>query len=426
MTPVDRYGTSLILTGAGSYSAYEVGVMAALFAGQSPSTEYTPLDPDLLIGTSAGAVNIAMVAAHEVRTGSLVAAVDAIRTLWIERIAEGANVCGNGVFRIRGIPLYLMDRACLRQGLGQIVVNASEDAAVFLRGSVGAAVDFLGSAPPLQTLARSINLSSLVSTAPFLDTLHDILPLDELDCSTRRLRIVALDLTTGEIRLFTEDDVHKLGYEPLLCSATVPVFFPPHTSQGHVFVTGTTFATTPLLPAIDVSDTMHLVYMDPALRDISPMRLDDLIDTVDRTMVVNFAYMLDQDIQRAKALNLALALIEEGATPESLTTEEIHALLLSIARIRDRLQEGNPYRPLTIHRYHPHDDLGSDLGLMNLDRQRITELIERGYTDTIVHDCEACDCVLPGRLAARSRSGTTTAGNGARASAPVRIAPIPR
>ena len=40
MTPTDRSTTSLILTGAGSYSAYEVGVMAALFAGHSSSTGY--------------------------------------------------------------------------------------------------------------------------------------------------------------------------------------------------------------------------------------------------------------------------------------------------------------------------------------------------------------------------------------------------
>ena len=34
MTSPDRRATSLILTGAGSYAAYEVGVMSALFAGR--------------------------------------------------------------------------------------------------------------------------------------------------------------------------------------------------------------------------------------------------------------------------------------------------------------------------------------------------------------------------------------------------------
>jgi hypothetical protein len=262
---------------------------------------------------------------------------------------------------------------------------------------VGAVVDFLGSASPLQTLVRSINLSSFVSTEPFLDTLDAILPLKELDRSIRRLRIVALDLTAGEIRVFTEEDVRKLGYEPLLCSATVPIFFPPHNSQGHVFVTGTTFATTPLLPAINESDTMHLIYMDPELRNISPICLDDLIDTMDRVMVVNFAYLLNQDIRLAGEINRALALIEDGVTPESLSAQDIHALVRSLARIRQRLEAGRPYSPLTIHRYHPRDDLGSDLGLMNLDQRRISELIDRGYADTVAHDCEECGCLLPDR-----------------------------
>jgi predicted acylesterase/phospholipase RssA len=410
MTPRDRHSTSLILSGAGSYSAYEVGVMAALFAGQSASTGYTPLDPDLLVGTSAGAVNIATLAAHEVRTGSLVAAVDALRTLWIERIAEGPNVCGNGVFRIRGLPNYLFDPDCLRGGLGSILLDVTEDATVFLRGSVRMAVDFFGAtAPAVRTLARSINLSAVVSVEPILDTLQAILPLKELDRSTRRLRIVALDLTAGELRLFDENDVRRLGYLPLLGSAAIPVFFPPHIIEGHVFVNPTTFATTPLLPALHESDTMHLVYMDPDLRNIAPDRLVGLIDAMDRVMVVNFAYMLEQDILRAGEINRALALIEDVVTPESLTSQDIGALLRSLARIRQRLEEGRPYRPLTVHRYHPRDDLGSDLGLMNLDRGRITELIDRGYADTIAHDCAASGCLLPGRPMSPSPRGSAAA-----------------
>ena len=398
MTPPDGRGTSLILTGAGSYSAYEVGAMAALFAGLSRSTGYRPFDPDLLVGTSAGAVNIAALAAHEVRTGSLAAAVNELRTLWIERVAEGPNVCGNGVFRLRGSPNYLLDPDCLRRGLGPTVLDMAEDATVYLRGTVNTLLDFLSSgSTSVQALARTINVSSLVSVEPFLDTLRAILPLEDLYRSNRRLRIVALDLSAGEIRLFNEGDVRRLGYLPLLGSAAIPVFFPPHIIEGHVFVNPTTFATTPLLPAINESDTMHLIYMDPDLGTISPTRLADLIDTMDRVMVVNFAYMLNQDIDLAREMNRALALIEEGVTPESLSRQDVHALVRSLARIQLRLEEGRPYRPLTIHRYHPRDDLGSDLGLMNLDRQRITDLIERGYADTIAHDCEECGCLFPGR-----------------------------
>jgi predicted acylesterase/phospholipase RssA len=392
--------TSLTLTGGGSYAAYEVGVMTALFAGESPATGYEPLDPDLFVGTSGGAINATTLLALEARTGGLVAAVDALRKIWIERVAEGPNVCGNGVYRIKGIPFYLFDPACLRGGLAPVVSNVTEDATALLRGASNGVVDFVDTGgSPLQSVARLINISSLVSIEPILKTLRDILPLEDFVRTRRELRVVAMDLTAGQMKLFSQDDIRRLGYLPLLASAAIPVFFPPHEIEGHVYVNGTTLAGTPLRPAFSESNTMHIIYMDPQLSAIDPSRLDDIIDAMDRVLVVNFAYMLNLDIERAREINTALDLIDDGVTGGQLIATDVHAILRSLPRIRNRIQAGKPYRPVTIHRYHPRDDLGSDLGLMNLDGQRITTIIERGYRDAVTHDCVASGCVLPRRRA---------------------------
>jgi hypothetical protein len=106
-------------------------------------------------------------------------------------------------------------------------------------------------------------------------------------------------------------------------------------------------------------------------------------------------------ISFAQEINTALELIDAGVTTESLTPLDVHALLRSVARIRDRIMAGNPYRPLIIHRYHPHDDLGGDFGLLNLDRQRVTQLIELGYSDAVAHDCVTSGCLLAGRRLAQ-------------------------
>jgi predicted acylesterase/phospholipase RssA len=401
MTPTDGLNTSLTLTGGGSYAAYEIGVMYALFAGKSPATNYTPLDPDVLIGTSAGALNAAGLVAHEVRTGSLLAAVAELQSLWTDWIADGAPRCGNGVYRIRGLPFELLDRECLRRGLTPFVSEVTEDAGLFLRGSLHVAADFLRSLAspdpqPIRTLAQSVNFSSLISTAPFAETLGYFVPVDAFAQSTRRLRIVTLDLSSGLVKLFDENDMRRLGVEPLQASTALPIFFPPRQIEGQDYVNGTTLATTPLLPAIQESDTMHCVYMDPDLRAISTTRFDDIIDAMDRVMVVNFATMLNHDIELAQEINTALELIEKGVPRESLSTQEMQALLRTLPIILDRAQAGNPYRPLTIHRYHPRDDLGSDRGRMNLKRERIVEIIDRGYSDTVAHDCAASGCVFPG------------------------------
>jgi predicted acylesterase/phospholipase RssA len=404
MTPTTGSTTSLTLTGGGSYAAYEVGVMKALFSGDSPATAYTPFDPDVLVGTSGGAVNAAALVACEVRAGSLVAAVEELRTFWIERIAEGPNVCGNGVYRIKGLPFSLLRPACLWRGLAPMLSNATDDAMSLLRGALQSIMNFAESSDsPVQAAARLVNISVLVSLEPFLESLREVVPQEDFGLSTRQLRVVAMDVNTGRLRLFTQDDVRRLGHAPILASAAIPIFFSPHQIEGHVYANGNTLASTPLLPAILESDTTHIVYMDPAASSISSDRVEDIVDAMDRVLLVNFSQRLNREFDLAQELNTALKLIEDGVTVQSLAPLDVHALLRSMARIRDRIQAGNPYRPLTIHRYHPRDDLGGDLGVINFDRKRITELIDRGYAETVAHDCAASNCLLPGRRALPSR-----------------------
>jgi hypothetical protein len=61
-----------------------------------------------------------------------------------------------------------------------------------------------------------------------------------------------------------------------------------------------------------------------------------------------------------------------------------------------REEARSPYRLLTIHRYHPHDDLsGGPMGVLNFERDHIEDLIERGFEDSVAHDCVESGCVLP-------------------------------
>ena len=48
--------TALVLSGGGVDAVYEVGVMQALSMGACPSTDFTPIDADIVTGTSAGLI----------------------------------------------------------------------------------------------------------------------------------------------------------------------------------------------------------------------------------------------------------------------------------------------------------------------------------------------------------------------------------
>ena len=63
-----------------------------------------------------------------------------------------------------------------------------------------------------------------------------------------------------------------------------------------------------------------------------------------------------------------------------------------------RRQARKPYHLLTVHLFHPRDDLsGGPLGILNLERNHVDELIERGFADALAHDCKAAGCLLPDR-----------------------------
>jgi hypothetical protein len=36
--------------------------------------------------------------------------------------------------------------------------------------------------------------------------------------------------------------------------------------------------------------------------------------------------------------------------------------------------------------------------MLRLERESVRELIERGFSDAVEHDCQASECILPGML----------------------------
>ncbi|HVI38234.1 MAG TPA: patatin-like phospholipase family protein [Gaiellales bacterium] len=74
--PAGRGGTAFVLGGGGVLGAAEVGMLQALFAHQ--------IRPDLIVGTSVGAINGALVAADPAPS-----AVDRLRGVWEELAAKG-------------------------------------------------------------------------------------------------------------------------------------------------------------------------------------------------------------------------------------------------------------------------------------------------------------------------------------------------
>jgi hypothetical protein len=123
------------------------------------------------------------------------------------------------------------------------------------------------------------------------------------------------------------------------------------------------------------------------------------VDTIDRVYTIMLATKINEDIDTAAWINEGLSVIERARAADGaagLSGDEITSFIRVAAQIAERLEKGRAYRPLTIHRFHPHDDLGGPLGLLDFSREAVNGLIARGFEDAVYHDCYENHCIFPG------------------------------
>ncbi len=183
--------TAFVLTGGSSIAAVQVGMAEALLdAG---------IVPDLIIGTSAGAVNGVWLAGHPTPRGAA-----GLRELWLE-------VRRQDVFPLSPVRLVL-GLAGLRDHL----------------------------------VSREALERWLVVHTPFFRIEEAAIPL----------HIMATDLTTGMAVRLSHGDV----VDAMLASSAIPGVFPPVSIDGRLLVDGAVAADTPVGDAVQLgADTVYLM-----------------------------------------------------------------------------------------------------------------------------------------------------------------------
>jgi len=179
--------TALVLSGGGAKGAYEAGVAAALVERGLPIR--------LVAGSSAGALNAAMIADGRM---------DRLEALW------------------RGL---------------------SRDRVYALRTSVF----FAGLLPGWLTLLALDRAGSLFDPQPLRELIDASLDLDRVRASPVRLLVVTTDLARREPRLF---DNRTITREALMAAAAVPGAFPSVDVGGALLVDGGLTGRAPVLEAL--------------------------------------------------------------------------------------------------------------------------------------------------------------------------------
>jgi predicted acylesterase/phospholipase RssA len=402
--PSGKHG--VILSGGGANGAYEVGVMKALFAGLSPATAYQPLAPDIFTGTSVGSYNAAFLVAQWETYGP--AAVANLERVWLDRLSTSAQTCGHGVFRIRADPTEFVNPTCFIPNPLRPFIQLAADGALLawdgLRRTINAVL--APEAPLLQRVTELFNFASFVSLQPLAQTLPETIRFADIRQAEKVLRIAATNWETGALKIFTNADMtDQLGPLAIMASTAIPGFFPPVEVGSQSFVDGSVLVNTPLKLAIDLgADTLHVIYLDPDVENIPLAGIQYTLEALYRMQIIGWAKALNNDIATAKHINReaayarliaeSLGILQQRAPDENLFEG------IPVEDITQHLQRSLEYRQLTIHLYHPRDDLGGALGLLNFDRERIQLLIERGFNDAVDYESEAYEVVRPFQLPA--------------------------
>ncbi|MEO6996532.1 MAG: patatin-like phospholipase family protein [Terracoccus sp.] len=186
--------TAFVLSGGGSLGAVQVGMLQALARAH--------VHPDLLVGTSAGAVNAVWVAQYGLSDQSLLG----LGRIW-------RQLRRRDVFPLRATHM--------------------------LRG-------LTGRTPALST---SAHLGELVRSHSQIDDLHD---------ATIAVHALATDLLTGSAALISSGPPS----EAVLASAAIPGIFPPQQHDGRWLIDGALSSPSGIRHAVDLGATE--VYVLPA------------------------------------------------------------------------------------------------------------------------------------------------------------------
>jgi predicted acylesterase/phospholipase RssA len=390
----------MVVSGGAAGAAYGIGVMKALLDGESSATVYAPLDPDIYTGTSAGAFNAAFMVSQSDQAPAV--AIRNLERMWLDQLGEDLQTCGNGVFRFRANPLQYLNLQCLVPNPFRPLIELAGDA-TFLAGEFfrRGLIILLSTESVERRILKLADLGEFVDIRSFDRNLHRFIDLEGIRRSEKTLRIVATNWRTGESSVFGNADLtDEIGHKLLLGSAALPGVFPPANAAGATYIDGGLVMNTPLKPAVDAgADTIHVVYYDPDVKNLPLAFYVNTLDVLDRSRMVDWATRMNEDIATAGWINDGLELVEGRSRVESpaLASEAVRRLIRVVGPIEERIREGVPYRMLTVHRYHPRDDLSGPLGLLNFDRGHLSSLVARGYQDTVYHDCDESQCLLPDR-----------------------------
>lgn len=329
----------LVLSGGGARGAFQVGVWEVL-RNHPLGLQQHPL---VISGTSAGAINGALIAAGLSPAAML--------DFWIG-LADRPPVAANQRFfaslersLAQGVRREPIRGLRYRKRSLRLLANMLRKHPVWRRGGLLALlVEFVMTArfDNLSKLLDSVNAAYLFSTTPFRDRLIQAIGGETIRRPRVRLAINAVDVRTGEVVRFVnhppakrpEADARHYHYHPeisvdmVLASSSIPLLFNPVEIDDIVLWDGGLLVNTPLAPAVALGAKRIIPVLvtskhNPPV-DVESMTLGAGVERLADSFLEN-AYNADRKLllernklaENLPELGLVIAELYEAIRPES-------------------------------------------------------------------------------------------------------------
>jgi NTE family protein len=194
---------------------------------------------------------------------------------------------------------------------------------------------------------------SLYNSAGARDLIHKHLDVQRVRSSGKQLRIGATSLSSGEYRVFTENDVplHELVY----ASAAFPVAFSPAKIRGQWWTDGGVRTVTPIRACIDAACThVDVIMLSPPGSNPAFDKDPDALDVALRAIELQGDQIVADDLDKALLWN---RLLEAGV-------------------------DGRGKRPITFNVIRPKLPLPTKP--LHFGPQQAHDLIELGFRDAVL------------------------------------------
>jgi len=294
---------ALVLPGGGARAAYQVGVLQAI-AGWCPPG--TPLPFDVLCGTSAGAINAAVIAA---RAGDVQQAAADLAAVWSQFHVEQ-------VFRTGTLDM-------MRSGLHLLFALVSGG---FLL-------------PMPRALFNNLPLRALLQRSVDFDALARAVEAGRPDTVV----VTATSVTSGDSVAFVQSSrpfrpwdragrrgvAAALSLEHLMASSAIPLLFPTVAMDGQHFGDGAMRQATPLAPALHLGADRILVIgsRQPDRPAVAQAPEPNLADHFGFMLDSLFMEGLQSDLERLSRVNSLIASYPPGTAPFGLRHVETLLIL---------------------------------------------------------------------------------------------------